>query len=332
MNFDFLRRMFGAFVMIVVVATFATNVSAQKVTSKEADYAKKMQDAKLDVAGRMKIVEKFMKEFPKSEIRDKVAKYISGQIGAVADLGQRTAFLETYGKLFDKPEEADYAMPSWIEVYSKSKRHDEEFAMAAGYLSRPYGMNDLRTRLFVAIDGGALAYAGNKKYADQLLAICGKALEIIESGTKPAEVTDEDWKLGQTSWKGQFHRSIGFVQNSLAKYEDAYVSFQKATAIDPNDVSSWAMLGFITDAKYQDLARSYTIAEGAAQTELRKKAEIELDKVIDLFARVVGLTEGDQMQALLNSQIRANLETYYKFRNKGSIAGMEDLIKKYKKQ
>lgn len=299
---------------------------APKVSEKEANLAKKLQEG-TDVAAKVKIAEKFVKDFPKSALREQVARYTGSQISTVKDAAQKAALLDSYAKIFTNAGEADYVAPYRIESLGQSKRYDEAFQLGSDYLSRAGG--DLQVRLFLTVEGTNLARGGNSKYSAQARELAVKAVEIIESGKKPAEVSDADWKLAQTVWLAQFYQSLGFI-DSAAGSAQAFSNFEKAVKADPKDVNSWAMMGFITNQNYQDLARKYTLAEGAEQEKLRQQAEVELDKVIDLYARVVAITEGDAAQANLNSQMRADLESYYKYRNKNSTEGLQALINKYK--
>ncbi|MBS1794163.1 MAG: hypothetical protein JSS81_09930 [Acidobacteria bacterium] len=300
---------------------------APKVSKKEGELANKMQEG-TDVGAKLKLAEKFIKDFPNSPLREQVARYIAGSISTVADLNQKLAFYDAYAKIFTKAGESDYAAPFQVEAYSKTKRYDEAFRLGGDYLSRFSG--DLWLRLHLAIEGSNLARGGNRQYLDQTRAIIGKAIEIIESGTKPAEISDNDWKLAPTVWLAQFYQSLGFVIYSSGKRAEAAATFEKAASLDPKEVNNWAMIADITNQNYQDLAQKYMVASGSEQAELRKKAEAELDKVIELYAHVVGLTDGVPEKANLNTQMRGDLESYYKYRHRNSTDGMQALIDKYK--
>jgi len=299
---------------------------APKVSEKEANLAKKLQEG-TDVAAKMKLAEKFVKEFPNSPIREQVARYIAGQMSNVKDAAQKTALMDNYAKIFAKTGETDFIAPYRIEALARANRYDEAVQLGSDYFTRV--KDDLDTRLFLTIEGTNQVRAGNTKYAAQTKDFAVKAVEIIESGQKPAELDDENWKKAQTDWIAQFYQSLGFLE-SAANGKQAFTYFEKAVKVNPKDVNSWAMMGFITNQNYQDLAKKYVIAEGAEQEKLRKEAEVELDKVIDFYARVVAMTDGDAAQANLNTQIRGDLESYYKYRHKNSTDGLQALIDKYK--
>lgn len=303
------------------------NQNAPQVSKKEADLAKKLQEG-TDVAAKVKTAEKFVKDFPKSPLREQVARYTAGQIGGVTDPAQKLALVDLYLKSFTDPVEARYVAPSQIESYTGLKRYDEAFKLGGDYLAQT--SDDLFVRLHLTVEGSNLARSGNTKYADQTRNFAVKAIEIIESGKKPADLTDAQWAQAQGNWLAQFYQSVGFLNASAGKTADALASFEKASKADPKDVNNWAMMGFIINQNYQELAKQYTIASSAEQPALKQKAEAELDKVIDIYARVVAMTDGVPAQANLNAQIRGDLESYYKYRHKNSTEGLQALIDKYK--
>jgi hypothetical protein len=63
---------------------------------------------------------------------------------------------------------------------------------------------------------------------------------------------------------------------------------------------------------------------------VRKKAEAKLDEVIELYARVVALTEGKEQFKPMRDQTIQDLTSYYKFRHNNSTTGMQELINKFK--
>ena len=87
----------------------------------------------------------------------------------------------------------------------------------------------------------------------------------------------------------------------------------------------------MVDEEYQALAANYNVtAPGTERNELLKKANEKMDQVIEMFARIVALTDARAEAKQLNEQIRQSLESYYKYRHK-NLDGLQDLINKYKK-
>lgn len=327
--FAALLSMFAIFCVSTTAQQEKPKQDAPKISEGEAKLGKKMQEGS-DVAAKVKLAEEFVKKYPNSRIRSQVARYIAVQIGSVSDVNQRLAHFDIYSKNFTNAGEADYAAPSLIETYAQLKRYDDAFRLASDYLSR--SPEELPVRLYLSIEGSNLARGGETKYVAQTSDFAAKGIQIIEAGKKPADLTDADWKTAQTNWLGQLHQSLGFLNFASGKNTEALASFEKATQIDPKDVNNWAMIGLILNRNYQDTALKYSNAGRNEQTELRKKAEVELDKVIELYARVVAMTDGVAAQQNLNSQIRGDLTEYYKFRHNNSTEGLQALIDKYKTQ
>ena len=74
----------------------------------------------------------------------------------------------------------------------------------------------------------------------------------------------------------------------------------------------------------------HKMALAAERAALLKQANEKLDVVIDMFARIVALTDARAEAKQINGDVRQNLESYYKYRHK-SLDGMQELINKYKK-
>ena len=55
-----------------------------------------------------------------------------------------------------------------------------------------------------------------------------------------------------------------------------------------------------------------------------------LDLVIDAYAHMIALAEGNERMASVRQQYLQDLEAYYKYRHHNSTEGMQQLIDKYK--
>jgi acyl-CoA reductase-like NAD-dependent aldehyde dehydrogenase len=90
-------------------------------------------------------------------------------------------------------------------------------------------------------------------------------------------------------------------------------------------------LATINDEEYQALATKYNAAATSTERDaLLKQANEKMDQVMELFARIVALTDGKPEAKQINDSVRQNLESYYKYRHK-NLDGLPDLINKYKK-
>ena len=72
------------------------------------------------------------------------------------------------------------------------------------------------------------------------------------------------------------------------------------------------------------------MTDSTKRAELLKQANEKIDQVIEMYARIVALTEGVAEAKQINEQIRQSLESYYKYRHK-NLDGLPALIGKYKK-
>lgn len=299
-----------------------------KVSADEAKAVKKIESAKT-VADKIKATEEFIKKYPQSPARNQAAGYLAGQIVETKDDNQIAQNGETYLAIFTEPAEADIILPNLIYSYIDLKRYKDGFSSAEQYLSRH--PEDITVRLHLAIEGSNLIRTGTKDYAKASRDYAAQSVELIEANKKPANIDDARWKEYQTKWLPQLYQSLGIFDYTAGDKAKASVNLEKAIKLDSGDVNSWVLLATMGDDEYQDLAQKYNITPaGAARDELLKQANVKMDTVIEMYARIVALTEGKPEVKQLNEQIRQNLEEYYKYRHK-NLDGLNELIGKYKK-
>ena len=319
-----------SFAFAFKTASFAQdkNQNAQpKLSPDEAKAAKKIQDAK-NLPEREKAITEFIQKYPKSQLRPRIAKYAAEQIAAGTDDNQKVELSTKYLAIFTQPEEVDLISPSLIDSYVKLKRYDDAFKLAGDYLSRH--PEDVGVRLQLAVEGSNLNRTGNPKFADQSRDFAAKAIELIEANKRPADISEEVWKNNQSKWLPLLYQTLGFFNLSSGNRAEAQSNLEKASTLNPNDPNNWVLLGSLLDEDYRKTATLYQAATGKEREELLKKATQQLDKIIDYYARIVALTDNNPNAQALNKQVREDLESYYKYRNKNSTAGMQELINKYK--
>jgi hypothetical protein len=112
--------------------------------------------------------------------------------------------------------------------------------------------------------------------------------------------------------------------------EAALAPAEKAVALDPNDMFAHFVLGGLRNEEYQTLVVKYKAATGAQAADLLKQAQALLDQVIDNFAHVIALSEGQAQYQPIRDQVLPDLQTDYKYRHNGSLDGLQQLIDKYK--
>lgn len=298
------------------------------VSADEAKAIKKIESAKT-LADKIKATNDFLKKYPKSPARVQAAGYLAGQITQVKDDAQIVQNGETYLTIFTEPAETDPILPSLIYSYVAVNRHRDAFAAAEKYLSRH--PEDVTIRLKLAVEGSNLLRSGTKDFAGHSRDYAAQAIALIEANKKPADIDDAGWKDYQTKWLAQLYQTNGILDFYGSDKAKARANFEKATKLDAGDVNSWVLLSTIVDEEYQELATNYNLADpGAERSELLKKANEKMDQVIEMYARIVALTDSRPEAKQINEQIRQNLESYYKYRYK-NLDGLPGLINKYKK-
>lgn len=302
--------------------------AAVKVSPDEAKAAKKIESAKT-LAEKVTATKEFITKYPQSTIRNQVANYLATQIVESKDDTQIAQNSETYLTIFTEPAEADLILPSVIYSYSALKRHKDAFSAAEKYLARH--PEDAAVRLHLAMEGSNLIRTGTKDYAKTSREYAARTVELIEANKKPADIDDTRWKEYQTRWLPQLYQSIGIFDYDAGDKATARANLEKAAKLNSADINSWILLADMSDAEYQNLAQKYNAAgAGATRDELLKQANEKMDAVIEMYARIVALTDGKPEVKQLNEQVRQNLEQYYKYRRK-NLDGLSELINKYKK-
>lgn len=282
-----------------------------------------------DAAAKMKAATDFVKKYPKSVLRVRVARGVADQISAVTDSAQKITFAQTYQQAFTEASEQELILPVLIEALSQAKRADEAFAAGAGFLAKsPDSIVILIQLLATAADE---AKKENRKFAAQGIQYGRHAIELIDAGKKPADVDDATWAKYKTDTVPSLYQSLGLLSLVTGNRADAAGFYTKAAELAPTDGFNALMLAGMLVEDYQTQAKHYqSLPNGPAKDEELKKTQALLDKVIDSTARAIALSEGNPAYAQARQQYLQDLEAYYKYRHNGSTAGMQELINKFK--
>jgi len=299
-----------------------------KAPEAEQKAAAAIQTAAADVPAMLAATGAFLQKYPKSTLRPLVARFVADKIGDTADPAQKIALSESYLKLFNAPGEVDLVNPQLLAAYTSAKRLDEAFALAATTLDK--SPDPVATMINLSLAGREEVRLGNAKYVAPSKGYGLKAIELIESDKKPAAVTDAVWADYKTQWLPVLYQTLGMLSYAGGDYADAKIRITKAAALNPRDPVNYVYLGSMANDEYQRLAQQYKAAMGAAQAELLKKAEAQMDEVIDAYAHAIALAEGNPQHDQLRAGLRPDLETYYKHRHNKSTEGLQALIDKYK--
>ena len=305
-----------------------TKPATVKVSADEEKALKKIEGAKT-LDEKIKLVSEFIKKYPQSPARRQAAEFLAAQITQTKDDAQIVGSSGTYLTIFTEPAEADIILPSLIYSYVTLKRQRDAFAAAEKYLARH--PEDVAIRLQLAVEGSNQLRTGNKDFAQTSRNYAAEAVELIEANKKPANLDDASWKEYQTKWLPQLYHSLGVIDFLTGDKAKARVSLENAVKLDSSDFNSWVLLATMVDDEYQALALKYNSASpGAERDATLKQANEKMDQVIEMFARIVALTDGKPEAKPLNGEVRQNLEGYYKYRHK-NLDGLNELIGKYKK-
>jgi hypothetical protein len=154
---------------------------------------------------------------------------------------------------------------------------------------------------------------------------------MIEADQK-GKLDDAQWSDYKTRWLPHLYQSMGIVSLVAGNAADAQAKLEKAAQLNPNEPFTFYLMGQVLNDSYQRMAQRYkTMQAGPAQDQLLKDIHAQLDKIIDLYAKVVALAEGNPDFKQLHDQTLQDLQSYYKYRHGGSTDGLRGLIDKQKK-
>jgi hypothetical protein len=311
--------------------TFAVLAQAKPDQPKVSAAEQKAVDAITaapDAAAKLKAGAAFVKKYPTSTLRSRVAEALANEVAAVKDAATRITLVQEYQGIFKEPSDQEFIVPVLIEGYAEAKRFDEAFATGAEFLkTHPDSLRILVKLMSVGTDQ---AKVQNAKFIVPSLQYGAHAIEVIEAKKMPAGMDEATWKFYEGNLP-VLYQSMGVLHLIKGERAEARVRFTKATELVPNDPFNYLMLVDIVDTEYQDLAKRYqAMPSGNAKNAEYPKVVAALDKVIDTMARVIALSEGDARLTQARQQSMKDLEIYYKYRHNNSTEGLQQLIDKYK--
>lgn len=300
-----------------------------KVPEAELKAAKAIE-AMTDIPAMIVAAGEFLKKYPKSALRPQVAPLVALRIGNTEDPAQQIAQSESYLKVFTDPGDADHVKPYLISAYTSTNRLDEAFALAATSLDK--SPDPLAAMINLTRGGLQEAEKGNAKFIPQSKQFGLKAIELIEGNKKPETVTDARWADYKTKWLPQLYQWLAIISLRSGDKADAKAKLASAVGLNPFDPISYVVMSNMANDEYQRLAQEHRAATGAEKAALLKKAEAQMDEVIDAYAHAIALTEGNPQYDTMRGGLKADLEGYYKYRHNNSTEGLQALIDKYKKR
>jgi hypothetical protein len=300
-----------------------------KISGAEREAAEKINKAK-GAEAKLQAASEFLKKYPKSTLRPRIAEAVSGEILSTQDAAQKAALIETYVVFFNEPAETDPVSGPLLAAYIDANRPADAFKTAPAWFGKhPDDVDNMRR---LAIVGSNAAITGDDAYVKDALKYGQLAVELIEGDKRPASIDAAQWVEYKTKFLPGLYREVGVLSLRAGDNAGGRTRLEKAIALGTDDPSTYAIIGQMNDEEYVNLVNAYKAAPaGPARDAALKKAQEQLDKVIDLYAHAVALSTGRAEYDNLRSQVMPALTDYYKFRHNNSDAGLQQLLDKYKK-
>jgi len=215
-----------------------------------------------------------------------------------------------------------------INAYVNANRFDDAFALGSTLLER--NPDNLRALVSLTAAGTEQAKKHNSKYASLSFQYGAKAIELIEANKKAADMDDASWAQYRTLLPG-LYQSMAILSLVRGDHAEAKARLARATQLAPSDPFNYLILAGLLNDEYQEAAKRFqSMSDGQAKADQLKKAQALLDNVIDVYAHLLALAEGNERLQPIRQQYMTDLEAYYKYRHNNSTAGMQELINKYK--
>src|SRR4030095_9718571 len=281
-----------------------------------------------DPAAKLKAVEEFLKKYPKTPIRVQLANTTAAEIAKIKDPQQAVALGEAAQKIFTGADEQENILGVLLDSYILAGRTEDAFRI--GGLIFAKNPDEAHTHVQLAFAGANEFKKQNGKFVKPALQSSIKAIALIEADKKPANMDAENWATHKALLPQLYHQAaiLNLVEGNQS---EANAQAVKATALNPNDPTTFALLGMVINNDYLKAATNYkAMPENAEKAASLKRLEGLIDQIIDAYAHAVALSAGKPEHQAMMQQLTTDLTDYYKFRNHNSTEGLQQLIDKYK--
>lgn len=281
-----------------------------------------------DAAAKLKAAGEFIKKYPRSSLRLRVAQDMANEINGVVEAAQKLSLAQNYQTIFNETSEKELAVRLLINVYAATQQPDGAFAAGSDFLAK--NPDSVRVLVVLMLIGTDQAKLKNTKFVEPSLQYGARAVELLEANKKPADMSDDDWQQYKNVLPG-IYQSMGVLSLFKGDLVEAKTRLTRAVEMAPSDAFNYLFLGGVLNEEYQNGAKRYkSMPDGPAKDNELKKVLASLDLVIDAYAHMIALSEGNQRLAQTRQQNLQDLESYYKYRHNNSTEGMQRLIDKYK--
>lgn len=300
-----------------------------KVSDAERKSAEKIVKAKGPEA-KLQASAEFVKKHPQSALRAQVVQGLANDIAGTPDVQLRISLASAFRDIFTGPGEADLITPFLIDAYVTAEQSAEAFRLAQTYLAQHPEETSTLYRLAVLASNETIK--GNSAYAAVGRQYGARAIELIEADKMWPGADAAKWPAFKAESLPMLYRATGIIALKTGDAAGARQLLEKAVALKIKDPGVYLVLADLANSEYELLAKQHIVAAAAEKEAARKKADEKLDRVIEVFAQAVAVSEANPQYQQAAAALRENLTTYYKYRRGGSTDGLQQLIDKYKAQ
>ena len=324
-----IRSILLAAALLIAVPSLIFGQAAQGQASQDEQNLAKAVMTAPDPVVQIKTAADFVKKYPKSTLRPRLAQELAQKIDGTTDPAQKVSGAQAYREIFTEPTEQEMIMPILVEGLIQTKRTDEAFTVGSEFVTR--NPESLEVLIQLVSAGTTEAKNKNVKFVPQSLQYGASAIQLIEADKKPAWMDPVDWTKYKSETLPGLYQSMGLLNLIKGDKAQGRASYVKASELAPSDPFNFVMLAGIVNEEYQTSAKKYQgLPAGPAKDEELKKAQTLMDAAIDAYAHAVAVSEGNAALQPVRQQFMQDLEAYYKYRHNNSTAGMQELINKYK--
>jgi hypothetical protein len=318
----------GFLSLIFVMAAVAQEKKPEITVSEEEMKALNAINAMTDPATKVKAVDDFLKKYPKTPVRMKLAEAVASEIASVTDPTQAIPLGETARAMFTTDEELEAIRGVLLDAYVKANRAEDVFKLGGEILTKT--PDEVHAHVQMAFTAANEVRKQNPKFVQPGLQSGLKAIELMEADKKPAKMEPTNWASHKLLLPSVYQQ-VAVLSLVAGNEAEAKVKAAKATELGPTDPTGYALLGMIINNDYLKLANSYkSMPEGKDKEATMKKLEGLMDEIIDAYAHAVGLSVGKPEHQPMMQQLTVDLTSYYKYRHNQSTDGLQQLIDKYK--
>jgi len=235
---------------------------------------------------------------------------------------------QNYQTIFNQASERELAVRLLINACGAAQRVEEAFTAGSQFLAQ--NSDSVRVLVVLMLMGADQAKLKNTKFVEPSIHYGDHAIELLEANQKPADMDVVSWQQYKDVLPGMY-QSLGFLNLLKGNVAEARSRLTRAVEMAPLDPFNYLFFSSALNEEYQNSAKRYlAMPDGPTKADELQKVLASLDRVIDAYAHMLALSEGNPRLEQARQQMRQDLESYYKYRHNNSVEGMLQLIDKYK--